>query len=499
MFFYTTRHLAELHLNGRPWRRSIAFFGPALMGIVLGVFILFAGALENKWVFVIAAAGGFPLFALGVGSIKKALQALLIFSLSMSIDFHIGYSDSYMNVQPGLPVTFLGIVLVTLYVLWLSDVCLKKASIRLFPWVTLPFALLVCLAGLSYLSAQKPENVLSEFVICVTAFLLYFYWANFLSSPEDIQFVMKCIAVSVLFSAVLGICQYAAGTDFNIGFLGGSDTQIRHAYQIMDISRVSGLLRHPNTYSLFLNALLPLLLVFSVEVKNFAPRLLYRLACILGLIALVLTYSRGGWLALFISCSVMAVIAIRKAHRMNVMHLSRRFLFAAIVGILIVVPFSSSIVTRLTKDDYGNARSRIPLAKMSLKIISQSPMSGVGFGNYQFASPVVVGERGNPLIDPIDGLPMRVHNIFLQIAAELGLPALCLFIWILVSFFRLGGRIIGSHRGSVRLFAVGLVGGLLGMIVHAMFEPETFGDTKYFALMFIGGCLVGLKELEPNR
>lgn len=479
-------------------KRILMFMLVALFGIIVGAFLTFAGGLPYKWVFTITVAGCFPILMIAMGSLKRALQALLIFSLSMNMGVHIGYSDKYLNVDPGIPINLPILILLALYAFWLTGIVLKRTSIRFFSSITIPFGILTLWAGSSLLVATKSSYVLLGLPNFITAFLLYFYAANFIKSEEDIRFVSRLIAIAVLFSSILGIIQYAAGTDFNLTFLGGREDQVNLAYQAESISRVSGLLVWPNTFAFFLNGVLPLMLIFTFMVRGFTFYLC-SVSFILGLIALVLTYSRGGWLAFAVSLLVMTIFAPRRKWRNSFRGLSTGILALTLAIIILIVPLSSQILARLTKDDYGAAHSRISLAEMGIRIIMSHPITGVGVGNYQFASSPVLDIDGKPIIDLSDGLPPRVHNIFLYTTAELGLPALCLFVWILVAFFTKGISAVRVPTGLTGLFALGLVGGLAGMLAHAMVEPVTLAESKYLILLFIAGCLTGLNGMKPTQ
>ena len=464
----------------------------ALLGIVLGAFLAFAGGLAYKWIFGIAAAGCFPLLVVAMGSLNKALVALLIFSLSMQIDVSPWWSEKYATLQPGMPITLTGLLLLVLYTHWLFDPRRRHGSIRLFPWVTIPFGLLVLWSGLSFIVAPKPSHVLFKFPRALEAFFLFFCAANLLRSEEDIRFVIKCLAVTVTFTGVLGICQHFAGSSFNLQFLGGREFQLAQEYYALNISRVSGFLGHPNAVAWVLDGLLPALMICGIGVGRLRLRLLCLLSFILGSVTLVLTYSRGGWLAFIFSLVLIAAFLMTKQARKNYRGVLVRVVALSLVMMVLTLPFLPKIVTRLTKDDYGAAYCRIPLAKTGLKIVRHNWVTGVGLGNY-----VYVVEDYDP--DPPKGDDVftyhPVHTIYLHIAAELGVPALALFIWVSVAFFAGGIHALRTANKTTALFALGLMAGLAGLYLHGMVATVTLGHPRFIHLSFIGGLLVALGHL----
>jgi O-antigen ligase len=84
---------------------------------------------------------------------------------------------------------------------------------------------------------------------------------------------------------------------------------------------------------------------------------------------------------------------------------------------------------RLFEEDYGAAQVRIPLAQVALNIIRHHPLLGVGLTNYVAAAPAYDQTKEAVSFT----FPRPVHNEFLLIAAETGLPALGLFGFIFLS------------------------------------------------------------------
>jgi O-antigen ligase len=134
----------------------------------------------------------------------------------------------------------------------------------------------------------------------------------------------------------------------------------------------------------------------------------------------------------------------------------------------------------------------MPLARTSVELISDHPFAGVGLGNYQFASPIVTDDRGVVLLEPGDNRPMRVHNLFLFTAVELGVPGALLLAAIVVLFFVRAVAVIRWGRAPQAAVALGLTCGLVAILTHCMLEPATLADPSYLILSFVGGSLTGL-------
>jgi O-antigen ligase len=154
--------------------------------------------------------------------------------------------------------------------------------------------------------------------------------------------------------------------------------------------------------------------------------------------------------------------------------ITARKIVPLILMIALLVAFSITtlavikpIRVRLFEEDYGAARSRIPMAAVASNMISQHPWLGVGFVNYTSVS----SRYDRTRVSISYRFPWPVHNEFLLIAAELGLPALGLFLFILIVVFRMLLR-IGRSRGDpfISHAAIGFLGGLVAWCIHLQFE-----------------------------
>ncbi len=128
---------------------------------------------------------------------------------------------------------------------------------------------------------------------------------------------------------------------------------------------------------------------------------------------------------------------------------------------LVVLLLVSSVILitplkkRFFEEDYGAARSRIPMSVVALNIIQSHPWRGIGLSNYVNVAPFYDTTKEAIAYE----FPRPVHNEFLLIAAELGVPALACFLVIL------GALLVQLFRASrsreepiLPYIAIGLIG-----------------------------------------
>src|SRR5439155_26686376 len=99
-------------------------------------------------------------------------------------------------------------------------------------------------------------------------------------------------------------------------------------------------------------------------------------------------------------------------------------------------------------------------------------------------------------------LAEEAHNEYLQIAAEIGLVGLGLYLWILGAFFLYGIR--GLRRrdeGFRKLVLMGCLAGVAGQAVDALSNPAwRFADVSFLLWLMMGlGVAVARASRRPRK
>jgi O-antigen ligase len=143
---------------------------------------------------------------------------------------------------------------------------------------------------------------------------------------------------------------------------------------------------------------------------------------------------------------------------------------------------SGDINSSLDQSAYGSYEERQALIKTSLKGMMQYPLLGIGVHNFTTYS----------------GRWKEVHNSYLQMGVEGGIPALVLYLMFFWSGFsnlrRLRKR--GDLDPQVTLFVGALHSSLVGFVVGALFSPEAYQFFPYFAVAQTSVILAIVLERE---
>ena len=199
-------------------------------------------------------------------------------------------------------------------------------------------------------------------------------------------------------------------------------------------------------------------------------------AVVVMLAAAVMSWSRGGWIG--VAAALLVVTVMR----------SRRALVAAVViGLLLVylllvggadylppallqrvsdfVPYVSGVdVTRVEVTDANWAIiERMAHWWAAIGMFSDLPWSGVGIGNYPVAYAQYAPSRWR---DPLG----HAHNYYLNLAAETGVVGVSAYLFLFVACFAQAWRVIKRTRGYWRAVALGVLGVLVHLSVHNLFD-----------------------------
>jgi probable O-glycosylation ligase (exosortase A-associated) len=222
-----------------------------------------------------------------------------------------------------------------------------------------------------------------------------------------------------------------------------------------------GMLEDNNNFALALTMALPMLLLIGFSEANKILRRGVLVMIPLTFMTVVMTHSRGGFLAL---CATIGMLVWRSRNRLAGIALG----FLVLIGALIVVP--SSYVERIETiahyEQDGSAMGRLAAWQTALNMARANPVFGVGltlFKRYykQYHSGMAHES------------PRVAHNSYLQIWAECGTPALIVYLLLifltLLSLWRI--RRLAQERyftswilHYTTMFEAAMVGFIIGSI-----------------------------------
>jgi putative inorganic carbon (HCO3(-)) transporter len=219
-------------------------------------------------------------------------------------------------------------------------------------------------------------------------------------------------------------------------------------------------------------------LLFSGKHLRWFDQGLSVLAASVIVIVLILTQSRGGILALGEILILLVVLRWKRGW----------ILLAGAVVLVGVVVFFSGPTTILdvilANATLGGIDGRLEVWSRAVYMIQDFPFTGVGMGLYGRTADLLY-----PFFLYAPGTSSHAHNLFLQIAVDLGVPGLIawLAIWILMisTAFQLYRHGRARQDGWAGGLGAGLLCSQIALVSHGMLDAVTWGMVKPAPLVWV--------------
>jgi putative inorganic carbon (HCO3(-)) transporter len=244
-----------------------------------------------------------------------------------------------------------------------------------------------------------------------------------------------------------------------------------------------GIFGNPNDLALFLVTVIPVAVAMFLGSRSLPLKLLYAAASLLLLGAVVVTFSRGSSLGVAAALALMAW-KVGRRNRAAVVIAG----VVCVAALLLVAPGEYS--TRLLSivipglDPVGSSDMRRQILWQSVYTAIVNPLNGIGMGNF-------------PLVSFRD---LVSHNAYTQVAAEMGIPALVVYMLFLLTPFR-GLSVIEREtfderkRSRFYYLAVGLQASLVGYMINSFFSSVAYVWYVYYVVGY-AVCLRRVYESE---
>jgi putative inorganic carbon (hco3(-)) transporter len=270
--------------------------------------------------------------------------------------------------------------------------------------------------------------------------------------------------------ALVGISNYASGV-----FGATLDRRI--------VGYDAGLTRNPNDLALMLNLIVPIAVGLFLSSSGALLRTALAAAIALQVVAVILTFSRAGFLTLATTLGLYGLRLVRRP--------SRGFVLAGLACVLLGLPFVPAgytdrllTLSSVEADPTGSAQARWTGTVAAIEHAAEHPFLGAGLGMNILVLNEAVGATWR-----------AVHNTYLQYAVDLGLPGLTLFVLLLLGCWRSARAARRNARAELGLVAEGIEISLVGFAVAAFFHPAAYQFYFYYiAGLAVAAKVVGARE-----
>ena len=316
-------------------------------------------------------------------------------------------------------------------------------------------------------------------IVAWAIFAAAFWLGSSIRDRSDIRNVLVAAA-----AASIPISAYALFQAIGVDFIEWSKG--------IDITRARSTVGNAAFLGAYLAMIVPVSgrLVFD-SAESRGARVIFALAGVGGLTALVSTQTRGAWLGVIAGAGVVALLEFRK---LGLAPVRSALAIGAVVSIIVVLATVSPLASRLrtiVDPTTGTGRGRLIQWERTLALISARPILGWGPETYAFVFPQFIDEEFERVVGR-EVIPDRAHNVFLDVASAAGIIAALLYAGIAAVIA--WGVLRARERGAV---TVALAGGCAAYFTQLQFSfPVADLDVIFW---LFAGLLVALIPLGTLR
>lgn len=359
-------------------------------------------------------------------------------------------------------------------VLWIGKmVILKRVLLKRTPFDVV-VALLVLLSAVSVIvSPDKGFSFYNYYHLMGRYIIIYYLVINNLTSLQQLQRLVWAVLVSALLVAFYGFYQYIHGVDI-------SAFQWVDGEQFPDLKvRVFSTLQNPNLLAGFLVVVMSLAVGLGLHMESRQGKLLlFALFALLG-VCLVLTYSRGAWLSL-----VAVTVVCGRLYNRKVLWV---FLLVPVIALVCHDAVVERLVSIFNPTDTSSTL-RLALWESTIAMILDNPLLGIGWGSYWMVYPDYDFFLNNPAARIV-----HAHNMYLHIAAEIGIPGLLVFLGIIYCHTKKAIDILGKTRNQqVAGLMLGVIAAVVGLAVNGFTDYIMFNIQMSMLFWLLNAVIISV-------
>lgn len=299
--------------------------------------------------------------------------------------------------------------------------------------------------------------------------VFYFVLINLIDTSQMLKVILWVITISAFFIALYGLIQFVSAPPV-VGVL----------------NRIASTKGDANNLALTLVSAIPFsIALFKIE-KNIISKAILGLSTAIILFTVPLTFSRGGLLALIVVLFLLVSRIQKKRYAIFIL-----LLFVGLsVLILPTAVWERASMTSLSSMD-ASIQMRTRLLRGGLAMFLDHPIFGVGIGNF-----IVHSYHYSGVLPP-----SYAHNMFLHVAAELGILGLFFFAALLWITWRMLRQVQKATSGETQPFlffaSQGIEISLIGFCVATFFLSQQFNKMLWI-LIALSVCVKRLYEMSRD-
>ena len=382
----------------------------------------------------------------------------------------VGLLSLVYGLAPFVSSTLMGLLLVACVGLWLLLTLSDDYTSVNAPTAT-PIHLLVLLywsiAAISTALSPVKKAALGDLQTLTLYLLLFVLCARVLRVARFRSWLITLYLHISLIVSVYGLRQWFFGAK-------ALATWVDPESSLAKTTRVYSYLGNPNLLAGYLLPAVILSLVAIVAWPGWIRKSLALTMFVVNATVLILTFSRGGWIALLVELLTIAVllfywwsIEIPKFWRTwSLPILLGTVVGLLIIGLIFVEPFRVRIVSIFAdrKDSSNNFRKNV--WESVFQMIRDRPIIGIGPGHGAF-------NKVYPLYQHPKFTALSAYSVFLETIVETGFLGFTCFMWLIVVALNTGYLQLSRLRKTKNmegLWLMGAIAAIIGLLTQGLFD-----------------------------
>lgn len=361
-----------------------------------------------------------------------------------------------------LPMTILELMILILFIVWLTRGKNKKLSTFKYPI----FAWLIA-AAISVLVSPDLRSALGIWkAYFIEPILFFLVFVNIIKAKKDLNLIFTALGFSALYISLFALWQKIAGQ--------GAESLISWSGQ--KVLRATSVFEYPNAAGLYLAPVILLLTGWASAVKKKKILLYCCIVVLLSFLAIIFAKSEGAFLGILAGL-LFAGMTIKDARKFTLAGLT-----VFIILILFFAPLKNYLWQKATFSDFSG-QIRKEMWGETWQMLKQKPLFGAGLSGYQKAA---APYHKKSYIE----IYLYPHSIFLNFWSELGLLGLFVFFWIIAKFFKSGfSNFAIKQPNNLTIF---VLAAMIALLTHGLFDVPYFKND----LSVLFWLIIGLMEIN---
>jgi len=354
----------------------------------------------------------------------------------------------------------------------------KDAS---FGILDIPFALLMLISLASFVNSVNLHSSMQGIVKLLKYGFLIAIVGREVKGKEHFKRIILSVIFGLFMGSLDGIYQLIFGVDL-----------FRHnPYDVaIGLARLKGAFPHTNIYAGYLALFLPLCLGLFLYASRGKSKVYFGIVSAAAIFSLIFTFCRsavlGFWLAILI------IGLVRKD----------KLVIGLFIAAVLIAPFlAPKSITSWSKKsrsigEFLLNKERFVLYETSFNMIKQHPVLGVGVNTY------CLNYQKYKLHDTSEetaNTNWYAHNSYLQMASEIGIIGLLVFLYLLAKLFKHWKIFYRKAEDNFeKIASLGIIMGLFAFLIHGLTETNLYYPKIATLFWFQLGLLVGLLGLKKK-